>query len=74
MQGMLVDSAHCGLIGATTSKKQTELFGSSIVVTRFECKTVARNCGHFLAKRYVSEESIFFFAFAHAYMSTNARS
>lgn len=54
MQGMLVDNAHCGLIGAITSKKQTELFGLSIVVMRFECKTVARSCGHFLAKRYVS--------------------
>ena len=54
MQGMLVDNAHCGLIGAITSKKQMELFGLSIVVMRFECKTVARSCGHFLAKRYVS--------------------
>ena len=35
MQGMLVDNAHCGLIGAITSKKQTELFGLSIVVMRF---------------------------------------
>ena len=72
MQGMLVDNAHCGLIGAITSKTD------GIVWVVDSCDAVRmQDCRAELWALLGEEVCVLrehLFAFAHAYMSTNARS